>query len=99
VVLQKELLRLAESREEYMVVADDIIRLRDSKQVALAQEADRMSKRQRVEEMTEFLDGQTGMVLRYEEGLTRRLVERVTVSEGRVVVGFRTGMEVQITFH
>ena len=39
--------------------------------------------------MTEFLSGQNGLISQYDDKLVRRLVERVTVLEGRVEVGFR----------
>jgi site-specific DNA recombinase len=94
--LQKELLRLAASRGEYMAVADEILQLRDRKQAIMVQEADRLSKLQTLQEMAEFLDGQTGILMKYEERLARRLVERVTVLAGRVLVGFRSGVEVGV---
>ena len=65
--LQKELLRLANSKADYNNVADEIYRLRELKQNTLAQNAERQGKRQRIEEMTEFLKEQPGMIVVYGE--------------------------------
>lgn len=45
--------------------------------------------------MTEFLNGQTGVISRDDDQLVRRLAERVTVLEGKVAVGFKSGMEAE----
>ena len=52
--LQKELLRLANSKANYEDVADEIYRLRELKQNALVENAEREGKRQRIIEMAEF---------------------------------------------
>jgi site-specific DNA recombinase len=94
--LQKELLQLASSGSQYMGVANEICKLREEKQSVLSQTADLQTKRQRIAKMTEFLNCQTGLISRYDEKMVRRLVERITVQEGKVVVGFRSGVEVRV---
>jgi site-specific DNA recombinase len=94
--LQKELLRLANSGSQYMDVTDEIYKLREMKQSALTQNADRHSQSQRITEMEAFLNSQIGVIGQYEDRLVRRLIERVKVSEGRVVVRFRSGTEVDV---
>jgi site-specific DNA recombinase len=94
--LQKELLRLANSKSQYESVAAEIYRLREIKQSALSQNADRYSKRQRISEMKEFLNSQTGVISQYDDRLTRQLVERVTILEGKVTIRFRSGVEVVV---
>jgi site-specific DNA recombinase len=64
------------------------------KQGALTQNIDRQSKRQRIAEMTEFLNRQTGVIIVYDDKLVRRLVERVTVFDGKVVVWLKSGVEI-----
>lgn len=92
--LQKELLRLANSGSQYMDIADEICRLREMKQSALAQKAGHQAKHQQMAEIREFLNSQTGVISQYDDQLVRRLVERVTVHEDKVMVEFRSGMEV-----
>lgn len=94
--LQKELLRLANSKKDYDSVADEIDRLRELKQKALTESAEREGLKKRIEEMQEFLNSQTTDILEYDEQLVRRLIEKVTVYEERFEVEFRSGMTVDV---
>ena len=57
--LQKELLKLANSKKDYNSVADEIDRLRELKQNALVESAEREGPKQRLREMREFLEQQS----------------------------------------
>ena len=94
--LQKELLRLANSKKDYNSVADEIDRLREQKQKALTESAEREGLKKRIAEMREFLNSQTMEVLEYDEQLVRRLIEKVTVYDERFEVEFRSGMTVDV---
>ena len=94
--LQKELLRLANSKANYEDVADEIYRLRELKQSALVENAEREGKRQRIIEMGEFLDEQSEVLEEYDEQLVRRLIEKVTVFEEKFTVEFKSGVEVDV---
>ncbi len=94
--LQKELLNLANSKSDYNNVADEIYRLRDLKQNTQVQNAERQGKRQRIEEMTEFLKEQTGELIEYGEQLVRRLIEKITVFDNKLTVEFKSGVEIDI---
>lgn len=94
--LQNELLRLANSKENYEEVADEIYCLRELKQNTLIGNAEREGKRQRIDEMTEFLHEQPYELEEYDEQLVRRLVEKVTVHVDKVIVEFKSGVEVDV---
>lgn len=94
--LQKELLRLANSKKDYNSVADEIDRLRELKQEALTESAEREGVKKRIAEMREFLDNQTTEILEYDEQLVQRLIEKVTVYDERFEVEFRSGMTVDV---
>ena len=51
--------------------------------------------RRRMQDMVRFLDG-TERVMNYDEGLVRKLVERVTVMEDSVEVLFKAGITVSV---
>ena len=51
----------------------------------------RQTKRQRISEMPEFLDMQSGIITEYDDKLTRQLVEKITVFEGKIQVEFKSG--------
>ncbi|OIJ17345.1 recombinase family protein [Anaerobacillus alkalilacustris] len=94
--LQKELLRLANSKADYEEVADEIYRLRELKQRALVENAEREGKRQRIEEMTAFLNEQPCEITEYDEQLVRRIIEKVTVDDDKVTVEFKSGVELDV---
>ena len=94
--LQKELLKLANSKKDYNSVADEIDRLRELKQNALVESAEREGLKQRIREMREFLEQQSTEVTEYDELLVRRLIEKVTVYDERFEVEFKSGAKVDM---
>ena len=94
--LQKELLKLANSKKDYNRVADEIDRLRELKQNALVESAEREGLKQRIREMREFLEQQSIEVTEYDELLVRRLIEKVTVYNERFEVEFKSGAKVDV---
>ncbi len=94
--LQKELLRLANSKKDYNSVADEIDRLRELKQKALTESAEREGLKKRIAEMREFLTSQTTEVSEYDEQLVRKLIEKVMVYDQRFEVEFKSGMTVDV---
>ena len=95
-VLQSELLKLAASKSDYEDVAEEIHRLRDEKQKAQVESAGRDEIRKRIADMKAFLRKQDATVTGFDEALVRRLIEKVTVYEGRFVVVFRSGVTVDV---
>lgn len=53
--LQKELLKLANNNQDYSILVNEIYRIRDEKEVAVANNAGFTSQKQRMVEMTKFL--------------------------------------------
>ena len=94
--LQKELLKLANSKKDYNSVADEIDRLRELKQNALVESAEREGLKQRIRKMREFLEQQSIEVTEYDELLVRRLIEKVTVYNERFEVEFKSGAKVDV---
>jgi len=94
--LQRELLKRANEKVEYDDIAVEINRLRELKQNALGESAQREGLKQRIAEMTEFLNEQTGIVEEYDKQLVRQLIEKVTVFEGKFLVEFKSDVSVKI---
>lgn len=82
--------------KEYEDVADEIYRLRELKQNALVENAEREGKRQRIAEITDFLNEQSYELEEYNEQLVRRLIEKVTIYEDKLTVEFKSGIEIDI---
>jgi len=94
--LQHELLRLANSKKDYEKVADEIHRMREVKQETLEHNAERQAKRQRIADMTAFLEKQNGAIAEYDDKLVRQLVEQVMVHEDKLIVTFKSGLDTEI---
>ncbi len=94
--LQKELLRLANTKRDYMEIADEIYNLRERRQNVLVEEAEQDGRRQRIEEVIVFLEEQRCQLLEYDERLVRKLIEKVTVYENRLTVEFKSGLEIDV---
>lgn len=94
--LQKELLKRANAKKDYNDLADEIDRLRELKQNAMAENAEREGLKQRIAEMQEFLAEQMEQIEEYDESLVRRMVEKVTVYEEKFSVEFKSGTRVDV---
>lgn len=94
--LQKELLKRANVKKDYNDLADEIDRLRELKQNAMAENAEREGLKQRIADMKEFLAEQTEQKEEYDESLVRRMVEKVTVYEEKFMVEFKSGTSVDV---
>ena len=94
--LQTELIQLANSKEAYDNIVNEIYRLRDLKQETLSRNALRQDKRDRIAEMTDFLNTQTGDITEFDDKLVRKLVEKATVYDDRLVVEFKSGLEINV---
>ena len=94
--LQKELLKVANSKGNYDSITDEIYRLREMKQNAMADSAEREGLKLRIDEMRQFLDEQTESITEYDEKLTRRLIEKITVYEDHFTIEFKSGTDMDV---
>lgn len=62
----------------------------------LIENAEREGRRQRIDEMTEFLNEQSYELEEYDEQLVRQLIEKVTVFDDKVNIEFKSGVEIEI---
>ena len=60
------------------------------------EDADRTGVKQRMKELEVFLDEQTSQVTDYDEGLARKLIEKITVYDDHLVFEFRSGIETEV---
>ncbi|WP_416274356.1 recombinase family protein [Ligilactobacillus agilis] len=94
--LQKDLLRLANSKEDYNDIADEIYRLRDERHKVLEEEAGKKGSKQRLEEMVDFLNEQPTLLEEYDEQLVKKLIEKITVYDDKLTIEFKSGVEIDI---
>ena len=94
--LQKELLKKANAKQGFDELADEIDALREEKQSLLLEDANRAAMQQRLDELETFLTEQQEPVTDYDEGLVRRLIERITVFDDRLDFEFKCGFETEV---
>ena len=94
--LQKELLKVANAKGNYDSIVDEIYSLREAKQNAQAESAEREGMKKRISEMQQFLAEQQQDITEYDEQLVRRLIEKITVYDEVVTVEFKSGTSVDV---
>ena len=94
--LQTELIQKANSKESYDNIVNEIYRLRDLRQETLSRNALRQDKRDRIAEMTDFLNTQTGDITEFDDKLVRKLVEKAIAYDDRLMVEFKLGLEIEV---
>lgn len=94
--LQKELLKVANSKGNYDSIADEIYRLHEAKQNALVGNAEREGMKQRINEMQQFLAEQTQDIIEYDEQLVRKLIEKIMVYDEKVTIKFKSGTSLDV---
>lgn len=70
--------------------------MRELKQAALTENAEREGMKQRIFEMKQFLTEQTEQIEEYDESLVRRMIEKVTIYDDRFTVEFKSGTNIDI---
>ena len=70
--------------------------LRTDKEALLLETAKRQGVKQRLDELEAFLDEHQEPVTDYDEGMVRRLIERITVYEDHLDFEFKSGLETEV---
>ena len=94
--LQKDMLKKANAKQGYEDLAEEIESLRSEKEGLLLEDANRIGLQKRLDELEAFLDEHQEPVTDYDEGLVRRLVERITVYDGYLAFEFKCGLETEV---
>lgn len=74
----------------------EIIELREERQEVLTAAAERKDLQLRMQELIDFLEEQQSEITEYNETLTGRLVEKVTIFDEKIVVTLKSGMGMEM---
>lgn len=77
-------------------IGDAIISLREERKNILTEAALKHDIQERIEDLISFLDEQTEAVTEYSDPLARRLIEKITVYDEKLVVEFKSGLTVEV---
>ena len=94
--LQKDMLKKANAKQGYEDLAEEIESLRSEKEALLLEDANRIGLQQRLDELEAFLDEHQEPVTDYDEGLVRRLVDRIIVYDDCLAFEFKSGLETEV---
>lgn len=70
--------------------------MREEKHEIMMESALKQEQIERMEDMTKFLDKQVREITKYSEALVRRLIEKITVYDEKLVVEFKSGLEIEV---
>lgn len=96
-LLQQELIYRAQEKLDAADVTDAINKLRAEKEKLLVEDAERVSRKKRVEEVESFLrENSEAGVMEYDDGLVRRMVKQIVVYGDKVEVLFKAGLRTNV---
>lgn len=93
--LQIELINVSGDELAVERLGTEIVDLREERQDILTA-AERKDLQLRIQELIDFLNEQYTSITEYSETLTRRLVEKVTILDEKIVVTLKSGMEMEV---
>ena len=93
---QTELLDAGKDQNKIDEIGDAIMTLREKRQTILTEAAMRKDVQDRIEDLDSFLEGQVEAVTEYSDALVRRLIEKITVCDEKLIVEFKSGLEVEV---
>ena len=73
-----------------------VLILREKKAAVVTKDAEQEMLRKRINEMRHFLQTQTSRITEYDEQLGRRLIEKITVYDDKLIFKFKSGMTIEL---
>ena len=93
---QQELIDADGNKEEEARIEDLISDLREERQDILAEVAERTDLQARMNDMIAFLEEMPAAVTEYSEALARRLVDRITIFDEKIVVELKSSLTMEV---
>jgi uncharacterized coiled-coil protein SlyX len=94
--LQKELIKKANSKQDYDAIADEIFRLREQKEQSEIDSHHREETMNRIKELQAFISQQETDITEFDETLVNKLIEKITVFVDHFTVEFKSGLTIDI---
>ena len=95
--LEKELLKRANTKQDYTDILEQLDAMRDAKQELLLEDANNAGIQRQLNAIEAFLESQQTAIEEYDEALVRKLLERVMVYDDHLTFEFKSGIEIGIT--
>lgn len=78
------------------LIGSQIFDLRQQKQDCLSESAGRDDLRMRMKDMIRFLDEQPTALTEYDDAIARRLIEKITIYDGKIVLKIKSSLEMEV---
>ena len=94
--LQAQMIAVSGDEAAIDALGEQIEGLRAERQSILAEAADRSDLQERMNDMISFLDEMPTMLTEYSDVITRRLVEKITIYDEKIVVELKSGLQMEV---
>lgn len=94
--LQQQMIDNSGDRELVEQLEDQMDDVREERQDILAEAAERTDLQARMNDMIAFLEEMPTAITEYSETLARRLVERITIFDEKIVVELKSGLQMEV---
>ena len=92
--LQKELVKRVNHGEDYSDLSEKIRKLQEERERAIEAQVQEEEKEKRIRDLTEFL--KKDIDLEYSDSLVREYIEKIEAFDGKFVLTFKTGTQVEV---
>ena len=93
--LQTQMISVSGNDAAVDVLGEQIDGLRAERQGILAEAAERSDLQERMNDMISFLDEMPQAISEYSDAITRRLVEKITIYDEKIVVELKSGLQME----
>lgn len=94
--IQKEVLKKANSKEDYTKLALKLEELREEKNEIMLKKAENEGLKERLKEMKEFLEEKEIRIDRFDDVLVRKLIEGIEINGNTIIVEFKSGIKIEV---
>ena len=94
--LQTQMIAVSGDEAAVEAIGEQIDGLRAERQGILAEAAERSDLQERMNDIISFLDEMPTMLTEYSDTITRRLVEKITIFDEKIVVEMKSGLQMEV---
>ena len=94
--LQKELVKVANQKDDYDAIADEILRLRDMRKQAEVDSVVKDEQMRLIQDLQDFIHQRPTTVTEFDETLVKRLITKITVLVDHFTIDFKSGVTIEI---
>ena len=94
--LQAQMISVSGDEAAVDALGEQINALREERQSILTEAADRSDLQERMNDMISFMEEMQEALTEYSDAITRRLVEKITIFDEKIVVELKSGLQMEV---